>query len=133
MNSKVVFVSEHTTVSVMHQRAYFCLRWLHVIRQALAVAANKGSDRLLLGARKAQWRLTTGELCILPRMLEDVGLMKSHRQAVIFNEGDYISILNATVFLSRGFESKVFSETDPAIAWLKENSRCDRIRTQEPK
>jgi len=85
-------------------------------------ARELGVKRLLIDGREMTLASSTTELYGLPGLLQERGLTRAHKVAIVFSgelEPDKDLLFLETVFFNRGFPLRLFPEKNEAIVWLK--------------
>ena len=77
------------------------------------------TDQALVDLRKAEWDIGTVDIYRLPRVLENAGLTRKHRQAILVAQRIGLCRFLETVFVNHGYGVKIFTEREHAISWLE--------------
>ncbi|HPC95796.1 MAG TPA: hypothetical protein PLU87_12695 [Sedimentisphaerales bacterium] len=100
-----------------------------MVARSLAVAAECATGAILIDARQMRLDALTTELYRLPEIVEELGLTRSHRVAVVIaDDSEQIDsfLFVETVFFNRGFPVRLFTEVAAALKWLKSGKRPSR-------
>jgi hypothetical protein len=98
--------------------------WPDVIRMATEEGKGRGCLRYLVDHREAELRFRFADLWILPRNAGHFELPEHARIAMLLPHPHATRKAFIEAFMgNRGFDLKVFADTDSAISWLTEPSR----------
>jgi hypothetical protein len=97
-----------------------------IVARGVVVAAEHAVHAILIDARAMKLAAQTTELYHLPEIVQEQGLTRRHRVAVVV-PGDSAQkesfLFIETVFFNRGFQVRLFAEVTTALKWLKPGKR----------
>lgn len=104
--------------------------------QCIAVAREHATYAILADASKTALTAQTTELYHLPDTLEEKGLTRHYRVAMVIsddpNQKESFTFFE-TVFVNRGFQMRLFTEQSAALEWLRYTRRpLDRTPKSPP-
>lgn len=97
---------------------------LEASRDCAGAAAEASRDnncyRILYDGRQAVLAMPVGDLYRLPTLLEDLGIGRSHRRALLVSKQIEDFRFYETASRNRGYSVRVFDDEARAVTWLME-------------
>jgi hypothetical protein len=126
MTWQVDYLAEQQVVAVQISAMADMQEFTEILARGLAAAAEHAIHAILIDARQMKLTAQTTELYHLPETVEELGLTRRHRVALVISGDsepkDSFSFVE-TVFFNRGFQVRLFAETIAALEWLHPGER----------
>jgi hypothetical protein len=87
-------------------------------KEAVRLGLKHGCKRILVDVREGQLDFSTTDIYKLSEMLDNGGLDRSWKRAVIASKQFEDFQFYETVMINRGYQLKIFSDPDEAMKWL---------------
>ncbi len=126
MTWQVDYLAEQQVVAATVSATVGIQEISEMVARGLAVAAERATGAILIDARQMRLDALTTELYRLPGIVEELGLTRSHRVAVVIaDDSEQMDsfLFVETVFFNRGFPVRLFTEVTAALKWLKSGQR----------
>lgn len=121
MDWKIDFLDAGSIISVRTEGTITLEPFMRMAAELLALASVHGASRFLVDHRQATIGLSTMEIYNLARGIENLGLRKGAKAAIVFassseDKADFMFYEDRAQ--NYGFEHRVFVDRDAALAWL---------------
>lgn len=126
MTWQVDYLTEQQVVAATVSATVGIQEITEMVARGLVVAAERATGAILIDARQMKLDALTTELYRLPEIVEELGLTRSHRVAVVIaDDSEQMDsfLFVETVFFNRGFPVRLFTEVTAALKWLKSGQR----------
>lgn len=93
---------------------------LRILHTAIDAAAEQGLDKILIDLSEVTGELSVSDLYTVGRTMAEYCASKSiHPRLAVIGKPPTVTGFGAQVASNRGLISKTFSETEPALNWLR--------------